>query len=123
VLRQKVTRWSHVLALVLFWPALAWVIWGELTPSPELEQHFWDKGLHFLAYFGLAGLATVALNARRMAIFAPVGLIAVGGALEIVQGMVGRDCSLYDELANSAGACIGWLCGWLLMNVLGPRPR
>ena len=112
-------KWSHVLALYLFWPAILLVAWGELNPQPpNLEAVVWDKALHFMAYFGLTGLATVALDARRPAIWAALALAVVGGALEILQGFTGRDPSLYDEIANILGVVCGFCSGWLLMSLL-----
>jgi VanZ family protein len=115
-------KWSHVLALYLFWPAVALVAWGELTPNPpNLEGVVWDKALHFTAYFGLAGIATVALDARRQALWAVVGLAVLGGLLEILQGFTGRDPDIYDEIANILGCMAGGGCGWLLMSLLQPK--
>jgi VanZ family protein len=112
-------KWSHVLALYLFWPAVLLVAWGELTPHPPgLEVEVWDKALHFMAYFGLAGLATVALSARRPALWAVLSLAILGGVLEILQGFTGRDPSLYDEIANILGVGLGGCAGWLLMSLL-----
>ncbi|MGA7676382.1 MAG: VanZ family protein [Rhizomicrobium sp.] len=116
-------KWSPALALYLFWPAIVLVTWGELTPHPpDLTAHIWDKALHFTAYFGLAGLATVALDARKAAIWAVLGLVVLGGALEILQGFTGRDPDIYDEIANTIGALTGGCCGWLLMNLLQTKP-
>jgi len=113
---------SHVLALCLFWPAVFLVAWGELTPSPpSFTAMVWDKILHFIAYFGLAGMATVALDARRRAVWAVLGLIVLGGVLEILQGFTGRDPDIYDEIANTIGAVLGGGCGWLLMTLLQPK--
>ena len=105
------------IAAWLFWPVLALVIWGELTPGVSL--HIWDKLEHFLAYFGLAGLAATALRARRSAQWATLALIALGGALEILQGYTGRDPDIYDELANTIGAVAGWLAGLGTMALCG----
>jgi VanZ family protein len=117
--KSKIMKWSHLLALYLFWPALALVLWGELNPQPnDLERHVWDKVLHFMAYFGLAGIGTMALGARRKAIYLVLGLIVLGGLLEIIQGMIGRDMSIRDEFANSIGAIGGYLTGWLLLYTL-----
>jgi VanZ family protein len=115
-------KWGHELALYLFWPAILLVIWGELEPRPPgWELEIWDKALHFIAYFGLAGLATVALDARRQALWAVLSLAILGGVLEILQGFTGRDPSLYDEFANILGATCGGCSGWLLMTVLQPK--
>ena len=112
-------KWSQVLALYLFWPAVLLVMWGELTPHPpNLEAMFLDKSLHFMAYFGLASLATIAFNARRPALWAVLGLVVLGGLLEILQGFTGRDPDLYDEVANTLGAVTGGCSGWLLMSLL-----
>ncbi|MGC9953928.1 MAG: VanZ family protein [Rhizomicrobium sp.] len=116
-------KWSHLLALYLFWPAVLLVVWGELTPNPpDLEVVIWDKILHFIAYFGLAGLATVALEARRPAVWAVLVLAVLGGMLEILQGFTGRDPSFYDEIANILGAAMGGCSGWLLMTLLQAKP-
>ncbi len=80
-----------------------------------------DKTMHFLAYFILALLATIMFRAGWRAVFAVVGLIAMGGALEIIQGLVGRDADLLDELANIRGALLGALIGWLILAVVARR--
>lgn len=114
-------RLTHVLRRVLaflFWPAVVVVVWGELTPSPPHEvQHVWDKLLHFTAYFGLALLATLAVRASRSAIWAVLALCAIGGILEIVQGLIGRDAEILDEVANTLGAVSGGLLGWMLVVI------
>ncbi|MBI3678535.1 MAG: VanZ family protein [Proteobacteria bacterium] len=114
-------RLTHVLRRVLawlFWPALAVVVWGELTPSPPHEvQLIWDKALHFTAYFGLALFATLATRASRNAIWAVLALALFGGVLEIVQSFVGRDPEIMDEIANIIGAVSGGLIGWVLVIV------
>jgi len=101
-----------------FWPALAIVIAGELIPhAPQFGLP--DKLLHFVAYFGLAALATDALGARRAAVFAVLGLVILGGALEILQAFVGRDAEWLDEVANTAGAISGGALAALALRALG----
>lgn len=103
----------------LFWPASALVIWGELRSHAEnLEMQVWDKVLHFTAYFGLAVIATVALRASRMTLWVLSGLVVLGGMLEVVQGMVGRDADIHDEIANALGVLIGGLLGWGVITLL-----
>ena len=108
VLRRS-ARW-------LFLPALAVVVWGELKPSSPGPEG-WDKVLHFTAYFGLAGIATVALGNRRLAMWAALALAVFGGILEIVQGFVGRDAEWSDELANVVGVCFGLAAGLAVLRI------
>lgn len=117
-------KFLHRLAMLLFWPAIVLVTWGELTPSPpHLETHVWDKLLHFTAYFGLAGLAALSLKSRRTLVYAVLGLIAFGGLLEIVQGMTGRDADLLDEVANTLGAILGAFAGLILLRLVDRTAR
>lgn len=111
------------LASWVFWPALLIVVWGELTPHPpRLEVVTSDKLLHFLAYFGLAGIATTALGRKRV-VAVVLGLIALGGALEILQSFTGRDAEWLDEAANSVGAIMGALSGLLFLSLVGQNRR
>lgn len=115
-------KWFTALALYLFWPAVALVVWGELFKGPsEIEAIFWDKALHFTAYFGLAGMTCLALKADRRVIAATLGLILFGGVLEILQGFTGRDPSWLDQLANSFGVVLGAGVGWLIVQLLRPK--
>lgn len=117
--------WLHAARLadiVLFYPALLLVIWGELTPQPTpVIEGQNDKLLHFIDYFGLAAMASLAVRKRKGAIFAGIGLIVLGGALEIVQGFIGRDMSLYDELANTAGVLVGGFAARIIVERLRRR--
>jgi VanZ family protein len=117
--RERLMKWVPLLALYLFWPTVLLVCWGELNPHPPgLEGIIWDKALHFMAYFGLSGIATVALKADRRSVSAVLGLVLFGAALEVLQGFAGRDPSWYDQLANTLGAMSGGGMGWLLIQVL-----
>ena len=105
------------LAMALFWGFLALVAWGELGPG-TVGFNVWDKLQHFGAYALLAGLITVALEARRWWLWGLVGLVAFGGGLEILQGLVGRDMSFRDEIANTLGVIAGGSAGWALCAML-----
>lgn len=120
--RIRLMKWGPTLALYLVWPAIALVVWGELKPTPsEIETLVWDKALHFTAYFGLGGIFCMALKGDRRVLAAILGLAALGGVLEIVQGFTGRDASFYDEAANILGAFCGAGAGWLLIKALRPK--
>lgn len=99
------------LAMALFWVVLAVVAWGELGPG-TIGLNIWDKLQHFTAYAVLAGLITLALEARRWWLWALLGLILYGAGLEILQGLVGRDMSLKDQFANTLGVIAGGSAGW-----------
>lgn len=115
--------WLPRLARWLFWPTLALVIWGELTPQlPDFVPHAPDKVLHFTAYFVLAALAVLFLRTRGAAVGAILGLVALGGMLEILQGLTGRDPEWLDELANACGAGLGAIAGFVLNRLVGPGP-
>jgi VanZ family protein len=108
---RKLLHWLRQADALLFWPALAVVVWGELSHHvPHI--HVWDKLLHFTAYFGLSLMATIAVRANRRALWWALGLVALGGLLEIVQGFTGRDCDIFDEFANTLGVIAGTGLGW-----------
>ena len=101
--------WMRRIGKVMFWPALIVVAWGELTPHPpRLAGPFqWDKLDHFIAYFGLSLLATLAWGLRRSLVWVFLAMVALGGSLEIIQSFVGRDAEWGDFLANDLGAMLG----------------
>jgi VanZ family protein len=115
-------KWTSATALYLFWPAVALIVWGELTPHPpEWTAHVWDKALHFTAYFGLAGMATLIFGISRRALWALLALAALGAALEGLQSLTGRDASVLDEVANCAGITLGFLMAWGFVSALRSR--
>ena len=116
--RGKVVKILRRAAAWLFPVALAVVVWGELKPSAHGPEG-WDKVLHFMAYFGLAGLATVAFGRLRPALWAGLALAVFGGVLEIVQSFVGRDAEWGDELANIVGVGAGLAAGLILLRLVG----
>ena len=110
---------------ILFYPALVLVIWGELTGTEPQTLGFLgelsDKALHFIAYFGLAAMAAAGFKSRRPVVLAGLGLIVLGGVLEIVQGFTGRDMSFYDELANAGGVVAGTILARAIIEPLRNR--
>jgi VanZ family protein len=128
---KRLLHWVRLIVAWLIVPALIVVIWGEVTRSQlaeEAESLVWDKVLHFTAYFGLSLMATIAVRGRRSALWYAFALIAMGGSLEIIQGLVGRDCDVWDEVANTFGVVTGLVVGWLgiwalsLAKLVDPPP-
>lgn len=120
--KVRLVRWLQNLSLWLFWPGVILVAWGELTPHPpELGGVLVkDKVEHFIAYFGLASMATMALGLRSRLALAVLGIILFGGVLEILQSFAGRDAELMDFFANSVGAFGGLAAGALVLRLRGP---
>ena len=127
---MRVSRpFLHVVRIadaVLFWPAVAVVTYGELSSQPErlfltLFGFINDKVLHFEAYFVLGAMAAAAFNSRKPVLRAVIGLILLGGVLEIIQSYVGRDMSIWDELANTAGAISGAVIARMMVEPLRRR--
>ena len=108
----------------LFWPGLALVVWGSLTPSPPQlpGPWIWDKMDHATAYFGLAAMATMVIGLRRRLIWAILSLIGLSVILEILQGYTGRDPDIHDVIANSIGAVAGLAVAALFWRVLARGP-
>ncbi len=95
----------------------AWVWWllgwafVVLTVNDSLETHppavfelASDKLVHFLGYFALAMWFAGVTRARRYPVVGAM-LIALGGLLEILQGLMhnGRQAEWLDLLADSLG--------------------
>ena len=81
----------------------------------------WDKAQHFTAYFGLATMATMVLGLNRRLALAILGVILLGGALEILQGYTGRDPDIFDFWPNAVGALRGTVVAALSCAGAGRR--
>ncbi len=91
---------------LLFWLTVALAVVLASLPSPmALPGNPSDKLLHALAFFVLALLAVFAFPRARVGILL-LGLAALGGAIELIQGtpQVGREASWLDWLADLGGA-------------------
>jgi VanZ family protein len=110
----------HRYALIL--SAIAGMYWLVLFAAthyprqiPGLDTGHLDKVVHFSAYAVLAFVVAAACTARvgRLgwsALLALVLGLAIYGALdELTQALVNRSCSVYDWLADVAGATVGTL--------------
>lgn len=96
---------------------LALIVYASLTPSEDIPDfsfipHF-DKIVHFCIYFGLAFLLVPAvLRNKKYAKSYGVSFIlsiATGMFFELMQVYftTSRSGSIYDEMANAAGALSG----------------
>ena len=99
--------------LGLWWCGVAAVVLCSLVPAfllPEVPPGG-DKIEHFSAYALLAAAAVQLFTARHAVARAGIGLVAMGIALEIAQGLftTTRQMDVHDALANSLGVVAGLL--------------
>lgn len=119
--KQSLLRFAHRICALAFWPAVALIVWGELVPKlPQTFDNIADKWQHFTAYLGLGAMAVVALGLRPRLFWALLGIVALGGVLEILQGFTGRDPELGDFIANTVGTAAGALAGWTFLLAMRP---
>jgi len=104
--------------LGLWWCGVSAVVLCSLLPAFLLPQvpEGGDKLEHFGAYALLAAGAVQLFTARQAVLRAGTGLVAMGVALEIAQGLftTTRQMDVYDALANTLGVTAG------LLTVLAP---
>ncbi|MGQ9860923.1 MAG: hypothetical protein ACUVSD_02790 [Thiobacillaceae bacterium] len=110
------SNWRFAWTLI-GWGMVLLTVYLSLTPKPPpLGIQVWDKFTHTLAYLALT-YWFAQLHERRLAV--ALGMLALGGGLEIAQGYTGyRQASGLDMLANAIGVAAGWLLAWRLPNLL-----
>lgn len=104
------------LAKLAFFAALVFTFYSAVIPPSHAVQLVpWDKAEHFIAFYGLTGLAAAAFPKRQLIIIALL-LSAFGALIEFVQGlpMVHRDRDFWDWVADSV-AIIAALAPMLLV--------
>lgn len=97
--------------LFTFACAAAIVVISLLPPGSTPDAGWDDKVGHFLAY---AVTAAAASQGFRRPLLALLLLAALGGGLEFVQDLIGRNADLRDWAADILGAAAGLTAGTLL---------
>lgn len=113
---RPMSNWRIAWTLI-GWGMVLLIAYLSLTPQPSpLGIQLWDKTSHTLAYLTLT-YWFAQLHERRLDV--ALGVLALGGGLEIVQGYTGyRQASGLDMLANTIGVAAAWLLAWRLPNPL-----
>jgi hypothetical protein len=91
------------LAKLAFFAALLFTFYSAvIPPSKALQLVPWDKAEHFIAFYGLTGLAAAAFPNRNLFVIAAL-LSGFGAFIEFVQGlpMVHRDRDFWDWIADT----------------------
>lgn len=110
----KFRRWWVTLGVAL----LVLVIYLCLEPADGGgASRINDKLAHFLAFFALAGWFA-ALVERRFYWLIALGMLSVGGLIEVAQGLMalGRTADLLDFVADGAGVSAGILINLLIRD-------
>ncbi len=115
------TLWHAIgCALIIF------VIYQSLTPAPmEIPGDEGSRLGHLAAYGTLMSWFSHLHEGRRSRVACALGFVAMGAALEVIQGLTGyRSTDLADAIANTLGVCAGWLLAPpRLPNFLGLTER
>lgn len=95
--------WLIRIAQVAFFAAVIFTFYSAVIPPREAVQLVpWDKAEHFLAFYGLTGLAVAAFPRRNLFVVAAL-LSGFGAFIEFVQGLdiVRRDRDFWDWIADT----------------------
>jgi VanZ family protein len=96
--------------LIVGWGLVGVIWWLSFTPQPphvDFEQS--DKVGHFVAYGGLMFWFCVLYRQPRARLAYAIGFIAMGIAIEYIQGRTGyRSFEVYDMVADALGVLLGW---------------
>jgi VanZ family protein len=97
------------------WVAAGWawaaaIVWLSLTPAPpDIDIAYGDKLGHFAAYGLLMFWFSQLYDKRKTRIAYAAGFVAMGIALEFIQGALGyRTYEVFDMYANTLGVLLGW---------------
>ena len=85
----------------------------------DAERLIWDKAAHFIA-FGLILWSFGVLFRRMLRAWAALLAVALGAAVEVVQGYIGRDANWGDLLADTLGVATALLI-WVVWRRFRPR--
>jgi VanZ family protein len=108
--QRSATLWLVRVGALLATAATLWLAFKPAGDAPGLIP--WDKAGHFLSFYVLTILYTLA--APRVSRWGIIALLVVAGAtIEIVQGQVGRDADVMDWLADMVGIGFVALPVWL----------
>ncbi len=91
------------LARLAFLSAVIFTFYNAVIPPEHALQLVpWDKAEHFIAFYGLTGLAVAAFPKHRLIVIALL-LSGFGALIEFVQGLsfVHRDRDFWDWVADT----------------------
>lgn len=110
----KPLRYPRVWLALWAGAVLSVVVVCLMPPPPLALPEGSDKIEHFLAYFVLAGSAVQLYRHGRPLQLAALGLVVMGGLVEVLQGALTatRMADPADALANTVGVMAGVSLAW-----------
>jgi len=88
---------------------------ATLTPVEKLPQVSGSDKVYHLISFAILTLPIAIIRPRAIWIILSLS-IAFGGAIELLQPLVNRNCEMADLFADACGAVLGILGGKLLLS-------
>ena len=88
---------------------------ATLTPVETLPNVSGSDKLYHLISFAILTLPIAIIRPNAMWIILSLS-IAYGGAIEVLQPLVNRNCEMADLFADTCGAMLGILAGKLLLS-------
>lgn len=116
--RRRPTRLSStaLLALAATVALAVLVALATLTPLPRAVSVGGGDKLHHVIAFAALALPVSLLRPKVLPV-AMLLLAAYGGAIELIQPLVGRSCELADWLADLAGILLGSTLGFAVNRI------
>ena len=98
-----------LIARAAFGLGLASVVYLSVVPAARMPSvDVWDKAQHTLAYLALMLAGGLGFRRRAARLWVALGLLALGGGLEILQTRLPmREGSVGDAFANAVGVVAG----------------
>ena len=88
---------------------------ATLTPVETLPNVSGSDKLYHLISFAILTLPIAIIRPKAMWVILSLS-IAFGGAIEVIQPLVNRNCEMADLFADACGAVLGILAGKLLLS-------
>ena len=88
---------------------------ATLTPVETLPNVSGSDKLYHLISFAILTLPIAVIRQKARWVILSLS-IAYGGAIEIIQPLVNRNCEMADLFADTCGAMLGILAGKLLLS-------
>lgn len=117
-LLQRYDRPIQLLCQAGFAASIVVVCLLSLLPAEELPKvRNWDKFFHLIAYMEIAAVGLIGFRSGNWKLRIVVGVIALGGVLEIAQHFVpGRSADPIDFVVNGLGVLLGFLFARLILR-------